>query len=533
MHANNTRKMRNLLRGGLLLGLLLGPAALAQSQPAAQGQQVRGLWVDGFGPGLKTAEQVRQTVADAEKMGVNLLVVQTVRRADCFCLNSGLPVVADKDLQAGFDPLAEVIRLAKPKGIRVMAWASVTGLGNLGNVSSHPQHAYNLHGPHSKDSWLAQRRDGSWQENNDAWLDPAVPEAAEYISGALLQIVKNYDIDGIQLDRIRYPDSGDWGHAPRVLRRYALETGRSGKPAENDEFFKAWKRDQVTGLVRRIAVQAKQIKPELWISAATITYGSPPKAGDVKGFQSTSAYRNVMQDWPRWMEEGLIDLNMPMNYKRETVAQQASWYDGWNRFAHSVQGKGRTASGASIYLNTPEHSAQQAKRAQQDGVGWVGYAYRTPTLAVYERKQSAAQGRAALHEAFARAGIAEKPVWNEKAPHNRGIMGSVSGQERLGGLKVELLQGEQVVATSVTDGGGFYGFLDVPSGKVQVRVSGQSWKTNVPEVGVRKVPNMIIRRLSPISAPIPSTAAPAGSEAVPNLLPPTPQELERDGNSPG
>ncbi|GHG03881.1 hypothetical protein GCM10017783_15530 [Deinococcus piscis] len=511
----------------------LAPAAAPAAANTPDSTQIRGLWVDGFGPGLKTAAQVKQMVDDAERMNINVLLVQTVRRADCFCLKSSLPAVTDKDLQPGFDPLAEVIRLAKPKGIKVIAWASVTGIGNLSNLNTNPQHVYKLHGPQSKDPWLAVRSDGTWQEGNDAWLDPAIPAAAKYISDGLLSVVKNYDVDGIQLDRIRYPDSGDWGYSAQSLARYALETGRRGKPGAGDEYFKAWKRDQVTGLVRRITVQAKAIRPELWVSAATIVYGSPPAPGDVKAFQSTAAYRNVMQDWPRWMNEGLLDINMPMNYKRETVPQQVQWYDGWNRFGRSVQGRGLTASGSSIYLNTPQDSAAQAQRALQAGVGWVGYSYRTPTLAVYEDKQKAEAGREAVRQALAKTDLAKAVRFSGPPPHTRGLMGTVAGQDRLGGLKVELLQGEKVVATSVTDGGGFYGFMSIPAGETRIRVSGQAWKTTVPQRGVAQVPNLVIRRLSPASAPTPSTAPAPGTPGAPNLAPPTPQELQRGSETPG
>lgn len=469
----------------------------------------------------------------AEHMNINVLVVQTVRRADCFCLNSSLPTVTDKDLEPGFDPLAEVIRLARPKGIKVIAWASVTGLGNLKLLNTNPNYAYSLHGPQSEDPWLAVRSDGTWQEGNDVWMDPAIPEAAAYISEGLLSIVKNYNIDGIQLDRIRYPDSGEWGYAPRVLARYTLETGRKGTPEATDEYFKAWKRDQVTGLVRRITVQAKAIRPELWVSGATITYGSPPAPDDLRAFQSTAAYRTVMQDWPKWMNEGLLDINIPMNYKRETVGQQAQWYDGWNRFARSLQGRGLTASGSSIYLNTPQDSAAQASRALAAGVGWVGYSYRTPTLAVYEEKQSAEAGREAVRQVLLAGPLAQKVSFEGPPPHTRGLMGTVSGQERLGGLKVELLQGDKVMATSVTDGGGFYGFMSLPAGETHIRVSEQAWKTKVPEVGVARVPNLVIRKLTPDSAPVPSTAPALGTPGAPNLAPPAPTELQRSGETPG
>ncbi|MFC6591380.1 family 10 glycosylhydrolase [Deinococcus lacus] len=197
-----------------------------------------------------------------------------------------------------------------------------------------------------------------------------------------------------------------------MLERYRAETGAKGTPTPEDPAWQAWKRQQVTALVRRISLQTKAVRPDLWVSAATITYGTPPAPGDLRAFQATPAYRAVMQDWPTWMASGLIDLNVPMNYKRDSVGQQSTWFDGWNRFARSVQGSGQTASGTAIYLNSPQESAAQAARAVADGLGWVGYSYRTPAVQVYEGQQEAAAGRQAVFSALQAPGAR----WKSREP---------------------------------------------------------------------------------------------------------------------
>lgn len=319
------------------------PEAPALPPPPAPISTVRGLWVDAFGPGLKTRAQVTRTVADASELGINALFVQAVRRSDCLCRRSSLPVVTDADLEKDFDPLAEVTRQAHALGIRVIAWVSVTGASNASVPNSSPAHVSRTHGPTAgAASWLSRQRDGAWLQGSDAWLDPAIPAAADHMANGVISLVKNYPVDGVQLDRIRYPDGGNWGYDPKTVARYRAETGTRGTPAASDPRWQNWKREQVTALVRRVALGVKAVRPNIWVTAATITYGPPPAAGDMDAFRKTRTYADVLQDWPTWMRAGLLDLNVLMNYKRDAVGEQGAWLDGWNAFAVSVRGGPRS-----------------------------------------------------------------------------------------------------------------------------------------------------------------------------------------------
>ncbi|WP_291431633.1 family 10 glycosylhydrolase [Deinococcus sp.] len=479
--------------------------ALVVSAPAAPvaepGANLRGLWIDAFGPGLKTRAQVAQTVVDAQRMGVNTLFVQAIRRADCLCLKASVPTVTDPDLEKNFDPLQVITTLAHARGMRVIAWVSVTGVGNTAAPNTSPAHVLRGHGAQAgAASWVARRPDGTWQEGRDTWLDAAIPDAAAYMTEAVVSLIRNYPVDGVQLDRIRYPDGGTWGYDPKTLARYRAETGRAGTPATTDPQWAAWKREQVTNLVRRITLEVKSLRPDAWVSAATITYLTAPRPGDLGGFARTRTYGDVLQDWPAWMQSGLIDLNVLMNYKRDTVAPQADWFNGWNAFALSVRDRpdgARTAlaAGTAMYLNAPDITAAQARRTVQTGLGWVGYSYRTPTAAVYGQRELAAQGLKAIAAALGEPGMPlERPLaWTDAPPTVRGLLGRVTGTATPGGRAVQALQQGQVVAESVTDVLGYYGFAALPAGKTEVRVSGQRWADTIPERGVVRLPNLLVR----------------------------------------
>ncbi|WP_019010585.1 glycoside hydrolase family 10 protein [Deinococcus aquatilis] len=495
----------------------------APTATPAAGVGVRGLWVDAFGPGLKTSAQVRRMVDDAAKMGINTLFVQAIRRSDCLCRRSSLPMVTDADLQPGFDPLEAVIKLAKPRGIRVIAWASVTGVANAAVPNSNPAHISRTHGPNmGAQSWYSRRPDGTYLEGSDAWLDVGIPAAADYITAGVVSLVKNYAVDGVQLDRIRYPDGGVWGYDPKVIARFNAETGASGLPAAADPAWLDWKRDQVTALVRRIALEVKGVRSNLWVTAATITYLQPPRAGDLVSFRRTRTYNDVLQDWPTWMHDGLIDLNVLMNYKRDGVADQAAWFDGWNTFAATMRpradgGQAELAVGTALYLNSPAVIASQAARAVNSGLGWVGYSYRTPNVEVYGGKATTAQGLDVIRALLTAPGAAlNVPArWTANPPTTRGLLGRVTGAPVLGNRVVEALQGGEVVARSLTDGSGYYGFAALPAGSTEIRVSGQRWTDTIPARGVVRLPDLLVRDLQPVPALPPAKAAPVVAPAQP------------------
>ena len=439
-------------------------------------------------------------VSDAAGLGINALFVQAVRRGDCLCQRASVPPSAD--IQKGFDPLAEVVRLAHARHIKVLAWVSVTGAWNVSLPSAGPTQVFAQHGPGARDSWLSRRPGGEWRSNADAWLDPGIPAAADHMVRSAVSLVKNYDIDGLQLDRIRYPDGGDWGYSPITLARYRQETGAAGTPVPTDERWRAWKREQVTALVRRTVLEARALKPGVIISAATIVYGDGP--ADLNAFRATRTYSEVLQDWPAWMRGGLLDLNVIMNYKRDGVNGQEGWYDRWNAFLLTQRSAtAEAAAGTSMYLNAPGVTASQAGRATASGLGWVGYAYRTPTAEVYGGRQTQPQGLAALKGALdavsgllASGAPTSASEWRPTVAARRAILGRVVGAFQPGGLSVTASgPGGAALATVTTDANGYYGFPDLPAGVITVRVGNQSWQEALA-LGVNRFPNLLLRTLT-------------------------------------
>jgi uncharacterized lipoprotein YddW (UPF0748 family) len=406
---------------------------------------------------------------------LNALFVQVGRRMDCFCNKASVPRSADPKLMPGFDPLEDVIQKAHKVGIQVHAWMITTAAFNSTEPALAKDHVMNLHGLRAtgRDYWLTTRANGDATAGKDYVLDVGHPDVVDYIAAMYSSIVENYDVDGIQFDRVRYPDNGVppnepiWGYNPTALEAFRSFSGRTDTPKNTDLDWMQWRRDQITNLVKRVYLSVKAIRPSVWVSAATITYKEAPTS--LEGFTKTRTYAEVLQDWVSWMQTGILDLNIPMNYKRENIKDQVTWFDGWNRFAVQNKGSGSVAVGTAIYINSLEESLNQLKRSfQVPGVsGWVGYSYRTPDQATFDGRKT---GVKALEELTAKltaktGAFAVNSSWGTAPVANlAGVIGRVTKSGLgLANQTVTISDASGKQTQVMTDSGGFYGLPNISS----------------------------------------------------------------------
>ena len=451
--------------------------------------------MDAFGEGINDQSQIDALVAATKAMHSNAIVAQVVRRGDCFCRRSALPV--NESVAAGFDPLQALIDTAHAQGIEVHAWVIANAMWNSTTPPVDPNHIFNLHGPAApgRENWVMTRSDGLAKLNDDWMLDPGHPDAAAWVANAATSIVRNYNVDGINLDRIRYPDGNlgslvpSWGYNATAVARFRAESGRTDTPSNTDPQWTQWRRDQVTGIVRRIYLESTALKPSIRVSADVITYGYGPQT--TGSWENTRAYAEELQDWRGWLREGIVDTAMLMNYKRDSLANQHQMYDEWNEFAKDNQFRRSAAIGSALYLNDIASSVSQVRRALapsaagNKAIGWVGYSYRTPDAMTDTGTRSGAVGRAELIKALTQPSqydtvsppaFADAPVVPAMTWKTQGIFGHVRGTAiatdgtALGDVAVHLVEPTSgiVMRTITTDGTGWFGFVDVPIGTYRV-----------------------------------------------------------------
>ena len=503
--------------------------------------EYRAFWVDTFNTNLNNRSDIAAVIDRAKATRVNAIFAQVRRRGDSWYLNSIEPAPDFTPLESGFDPLRDLIQEAHANAIEVHAFTIAGAVWNK-NPSFAPSatlgapvdrnHVFNLHGGYDPvlnriipgpDNWLTRTLlpDGTGgigfqghRIGSDFWIDFGHPAAAAYTVDVLMQLVRNYDIDGLHLDRIRYPDLTVPGQTPttgvnigynptsvaRFQQRYGIAPD-TPPPDPGDPSWSQWRRDQVTNIVRRIYLNAIAIRPQLKISAALIAYGDGPSTEE--SWTAAEAYWRVYQDWRAWTEEGILDIAIPMNYKREHISAQAGWTDRWNEWTRNHQ-YGRAAMvGLGVYLNSIEGSLRQVRRSLQPsaagnrdiGVSFYSLANTdsavpanplsippgqdTPARGAMEFASALTAGHFAYEDTVANpapvfAEPASIPVLSWKASPVRGhVMGFAKRADGtpLDSATVTLASLDGlVVRKTTTDGGGFYGGVDLLPGQYFITV---------------------------------------------------------------
>jgi uncharacterized lipoprotein YddW (UPF0748 family) len=228
------------------------------------------------------------------------------------------------------------------------------------------------------------------------WLDPGAPGVARALAAVFAELVTRYPaLDGLHLDYIRHPDvlpfspgsrfgvGLDFGYGPATQARFRAETGLApptGADRANGTRWDAWRRDQVTDLVREIARAARAARPGLALSAAVWAY--PERS-----------YLSLFQDWPRWVDERILDFAVPMAYTTDDhlLDVQIRTYAGLGP-THLWVG-----IGSWLFARDPARAAAQLAAARASGLAGV-------SLFSWDAIAEAPSLRAALVGDVARAG---------------------------------------------------------------------------------------------------------------------------------
>jgi hypothetical protein len=236
----------------------------------------------------------------------------------------------------------------------------------------------------------------------------------------------------------------------------------------------------VTALVRRIYLDCLAVKPSLKMTASVIGWGAGPV--DDRTWRGSSAYSNVFQDWLGWLEEGIVDVAMPMNYDDEANPEQRGWFDRWLAWEKTHQGKRHVAAGIGLFLNKPEAGLAQIRRAlapgpggeQLAGVALYSYAVSnapprgsdfpaTPNAQVYAWLSGAGDQRPPDGEPpFADSAVPPAMPW--KLTPGALVRGTAMLQgQPLDGATVRL-EGAGGALTLQSDGNGYFGAPDLAPG---------------------------------------------------------------------
>lgn len=207
--------------------------------------------------------------------GINTVLFQTRVRATTMYpskIEPWDPVLAGGN-DPGYDPLQLCVDECHKRGMECHAWVCTIPIGKWNRLGSKEFK--------KKQPRLVKRI------GDETYMDPENPLTADYLARICREIVANYDVDGIHLDYIRYPET--W----------------------KQKVVKAKGRDHITRIVRAISKAVKDEKP--WVKMSCSPVG---KYDDLTRYRSGgwNARTAVCQDAQLWLREGLMDQLYPMMY---------------------------------------------------------------------------------------------------------------------------------------------------------------------------------------------------------------------------
>lgn len=198
-----------------------------------------------------------------------------------------------------WDPLAFAVREAHRRGLELYAWLNpfrARASVHVGPAS--PDHVSRAH-----PQWV--RRYG-----DQLWLDPGLPAVRAHTLRVILDVVRRYDVDGVEFDDYFYPypvqDEGGRTMPFPDAESYRLYRLTGGRLSRDD-----WRRANVDGFVEAVDSAVHAVKP--WVRFGVSPFGIW-RPGHPAGVRGLDAYAALFADSRRWLRRGWVDELAPQLY---------------------------------------------------------------------------------------------------------------------------------------------------------------------------------------------------------------------------
>lgn len=260
-------------------------------EPVSAGEEYRAMWVsylewESFD---FSGEEAFKTSADAMmqncvELGMNTVIAQVRPFADALYKSGYFPwshlCTGVQGQDPGFDPLAILVESAHAHGLQLEAWLNPYRV-RLNATRPGELAAGNLANTHPE--WVKTVDEG-------LYLDPSNAEAQQWIVDGVVEIVKNYGVDGVHFDDYFYPTTDPSFDA--------AEYAAKGGGLALDE----WRRQNVNELIRAVYAAIKAQAP-------AVRFGVSPQGN------MDNNYNGQYSDVALWMSTpGYVDYVLPQLY---------------------------------------------------------------------------------------------------------------------------------------------------------------------------------------------------------------------------
>ena len=281
--------------------------------PPEPATEARALWVSRFE--FDSPAKIELIMQRAAAANFNIVYFQARGAADAIYRSDLEPCATVLCGRLGgtpaYDPLEVAVRAAHANGLELHAWLNaLSGLGAgsaamcaslVESAPGNPRHVLLEH-----PDWAMVDDAGARQACPNAeeyvWLSPGIPGVRTRLARVAADVARRYAIDGVHLDRIRYPGAR-WSYD-----RTSLDTfGRA--PATDSSAWAQFRRDLVSLTVRETFDSVRAVRGDVVLSVAA--WGIYE---DRWGWRSSRGYAQYFQDPRAWASGGYLDVAAPMTY---------------------------------------------------------------------------------------------------------------------------------------------------------------------------------------------------------------------------
>jgi uncharacterized lipoprotein YddW (UPF0748 family) len=297
-------------------------------RPFAQ-SEIRAMWMDRETIVRAGSRQGLARIFDQLKAaGINTVFFETV--------NAGYPIYPSRvapeqnPLTRQWDPLAAAVDLAHERGMELHAWVWTFAAGNrphnaiLGLPSDYPGPIIAAH-----PDWANYDNRGNLIPigQGKPFLDPANPAVRQYLLSLFEEIVTQYQVDGLQLDYIRYPfqDPGagrTYGYGLAARQQFQNLTGVDpltlSPQSPQWQQWTEFRANQVSSFVAEVSKLVHR-RPNLILSTSVFALPEHERVQDIQ------------QSWETWARNGHVDMIVLMSYALDTNRLEhlaMPWIDG-------------------------------------------------------------------------------------------------------------------------------------------------------------------------------------------------------------
>ncbi len=311
----------------LIISLLISLNLFAQNN-----EEFRSTWVitwehiNRFASVEQNKANVRAILDDHVKANMNAVLWQARQSGTAYYNSSFEPWgYYAGSAYPGYDPLEYAVQEAHKRGLELHAWFNAFHVASTqsGTIASeHPE-------------WINTNVDGEYMTSYRC-ASPGIEAVRNYTVDVAMEIVRNYDIDGLHLDFIRWNeyDEDDMKANKSIIEQISILDGEiiqekinAGKNIEGVKRYiydsehpasggipagfsswDDWRRASVTEFVGTLHDSIQSVKP--WVRLTPAALGKY-KVGGVNGW---NGYYVVFQDAALWFNLGIIDQLTPMHY---------------------------------------------------------------------------------------------------------------------------------------------------------------------------------------------------------------------------